>query len=106
MSSVTRVKMNGKTYLTTKAHFKSLGRSDEYPVHDDVYMAVCEYDNMGKVYEEKSEKRLSERSTDLLYNAMLIMLRNAPRKVRFREVHDFLSILLYTIEEWEKETTE
>ena len=98
MKSVTRLKMNGKTYLTTKAHFKSLGRVDEYPVHDDVYM--------GKVYEEKSEKWLSERSTDLLYHAMLIMLHHAPRKVRFREVHDFLSILLYTIEEWEKETTE
>lgn len=106
MKAVIRVKMNGKTYLTTKAYFKELGRADEYPVHDDVYMAVCEYDRMGECYEEKSEKHLSERSTDLLYNAMLIMLRNAPRKVRYREAYDFLSVLLYTIEEWEKETTE
>lgn len=106
MKSVTRVKMNGTSYLTTKASFKALGRADEYPVIEDVYRAVCEYDSMGKVYEEKSEKCLSERSTDLLYNAMLLMLRNAPRKLRYREAHDFLSILLYTIEEWEKETTE
>ena len=106
MKSVTRVKMNGKTYLTTDARFKELGRADEYPVTEDVYRAICEYDKMGKVYEEKSEKRLSEASNESLYNAMMIMLRNFPRKVRYREVHDFLSILLYTIEGWEKETTE
>lgn len=106
MKTVTRVKMNGKTYLTTKASFKALGRAEEYPVIEDIYRAVCEYDRMGKVYEEKSEKWLSERSTDLLYHAMLIILQNAPRKLRYREAYDFLSMLLYTIEEWEKETTE
>lgn len=101
MKSVTRVKMNGKTYLTTKASFKALGRADEHIVNDDVYMAVCEYDRTGHVYEEKSEKWLSDRSSDLIYHAMLILLQNAHRKLRYREVYDFLSVLLYTIEEWE-----
>ena len=98
MKSVIRVKMNGKTYLTTKEHCKELGRADEYPVSEDVYMAVCAYDRFGKVYEEKSEKRLSQKSALLLQKALTVILECDISELRYKDVHDSLSILLYTVE--------
>lgn len=106
MKTVRKVELDGKSILSTCKWAKQFKPSCDYRVSDAVFKAVREYDRLGKVYEEKSEKILSDMSMRLLYDAIRVSSENASRKISYRDIYDFLSILLYTIEEWEKETTE
>ena len=99
MKSVTRVKMNGKTYLTTKKCYESMGHN--HFVEDDVYAAVRYHDKLGKFYEEKPDKELSAFSEDVLFSACELILSGKHKRLNYRDVMDTLYLLIYTMKEWE-----